>query len=95
MEKNHPVTETVEAERETARFVALFLFGVILFTPLLIAIFDVPKVSVFGIPLLYAYLFASWAVLIALSAWLAQRIMTTTSARSSPANSGSDGLGSG
>ena len=87
MDENHPLTETAEAEREIARFVALFLFGVILFSPLLIAVVDVSGASVFGIPLLYAYLFASWALLIAMSAWLAGKILTPppVKPRSSPA----------
>lgn len=76
MVETHRGTEAAEGERETARFVALFLFAVILFSPLVIAIFDVRGASVFGIPLLYAYLFASWALLIALSAWLARRIVS-------------------
>lgn len=86
MDENHPLTETVEGERETARFVALFLLGVILFSPLLIAVFDVPGGHVFGVPLLYAYLFASWALLIAISAWLAGKITAPAQAkpRSSP-----------
>ena len=86
MDENHPLTETAEAEREIARFVALFLFGVILFSPLLIAVVDVSGASVFGIPLLYAYLFASWALLIAMSSWLAGKILTPppVKPRSSP-----------
>jgi hypothetical protein len=90
VDENHPVTKTAEGERETARFVALFLFGVILFSPPVIAIFDVPGASVFGIPLLYAYLFASWAVLIALAAWLARQIMTAPPPRPR-SSSASDG----
>jgi hypothetical protein len=81
VDDDHPVTETAEAERETARFFALFLFAVILFSPLLVRIFDVPGVSVFGIPLLYAYLFAAWAFLILVAAWLAGKIMTPAPAK--------------
>ena len=84
MDESHPAVETAEAERDTARFVALFLLGVVLFNPLLIAIFDVPGVHVFGILLLYAYLFASWALLIAISAWLARRIVTSPPAPRTP-----------
>ncbi len=86
MDEERPLTETIEGERETARFVALFLSGVILFSPLLIAVFDKPGASVFGIPLLYAYLFASWALLIAMSAWLAGKITAPapTKPRASP-----------
>ena len=84
MDENRPATEPAETERETARFVALFLFGVILFSPLLIKIFDVRGVSVFGIPLLYAYLFAGWALLIAIAAWLAGKIITAPPAKPRP-----------
>ena len=81
MDENHPLTETIEGERETARFLALFVLGVVLFSPLLIAIFDVEGARVFGVPLLYAYLFASWALLIGISAWLAGKITTPPQAR--------------
>lgn len=86
MGDDHPVTETAEAERETARFVALFLFGVILFSPLVVRIFDVPGISVFGIPLLYAYLFAGWALLILIAARLAGRIMTPAPPKPRPSS---------
>lgn len=69
-----PITETAEPERDTARFVALFLLGVVMFTPLLIRVFDAPGSSVFGIPVLFVYLFASWSLLIALAAWLSAKI---------------------
>jgi hypothetical protein len=46
---------------------ALFLLGLVLFNPPLLDIFDVGvEATVFGIPLLYAYLFIAWAILIAL-----------------------------
>lgn len=69
-----PVAEASEPERETARFAALFMLGVVLFSPLLLTIFDRPDATVFGIPLLYFYLFSCWAILVALAAWLSQRI---------------------
>lgn len=47
------------------RFVALFLLGLALFTPPLLAVFS-SDVLVLGIPLLYLYLFGAWAALIAL-----------------------------
>ena len=53
------------------RFLALCLFGVLLFNYPMLALFNVPG-HVFGIPLLYAYIFAAWAGLIALMAWLAE-----------------------
>ena len=49
----------------SARFVALFLLGAVAFNPPLLAVFDVDTL-VLGVPLLYVYLFAAWAVLIAL-----------------------------
>ena len=48
---------------------ALFLLGLVLFNPLVIGIFDAgADARVMGIPLLYLYLFAAWALLIALVA---------------------------
>jgi hypothetical protein len=49
------------------RLVALFLLGVLLFTPPLLGIFNSPA-RVFGIPALYLYLFAAWTLLIVLVA---------------------------
>ena len=54
------------------RLVALFLLGVLLFNYPLLAVFNRPA-EVLGIPVLYAYLFAAWAVLIALVAAIMQR----------------------
>jgi len=47
------------------RLVAVFLLGVLLFNYPLLALFN-RDVSVFGIPLLYAYIFLAWALLIGL-----------------------------
>lgn len=66
--------EVIEPERETAGFIALYLLGVVLFSPLLLSVFDVAGARVAGVPLLFVYLFAAWAVLIALTAWLSRRI---------------------
>lgn len=49
------------------RLVALFLLGVVCLGPPFLLIFDGPA-RVFGIPLLYLYLFAIWALLIVLLA---------------------------
>lgn len=49
------------------RLVALFLFGTFSFSPPLLRVFGVPA-TVFGWPLLTVYVFALWAVLIALLA---------------------------
>jgi len=49
------------------RFVALFILGVLLFTPPFLFIFD-NSATVVGIPVLYLYLFVAWAALIGLMA---------------------------
>ena len=49
------------------RLVAVFLLGVLLFNYPLLALFN-RDASVFGIPLLYAYIFLAWALLIGLLA---------------------------
>ncbi len=56
-------------EWRSERSVALFLLGAIATSPPFLAIFALDAV-VFGIPLLYAYLFAVWAGLIGLLAVL-------------------------
>lgn len=47
------------------RLIFLFLIGYVLFNYPLISLFDLPKV-VWGVPLLYGYIFIVWALLIAL-----------------------------
>ena len=54
------------------RFVALCMLGVVLFNFPVLALFNVGG-SIFGIPILYAYIFAAWALVIALMCWLAER----------------------
>jgi hypothetical protein len=56
----------------TQRLVALFLAGLLLFNYPLLAAFSRPE-FVFGIPVLYAYLFAAWALLIGLLALVVER----------------------
>lgn len=55
-----------------ARLACVFLLGCLLFSFPLIALFNVPG-RVLGIPVLYAYLFCGWALLIALVALLMER----------------------
>ena len=55
------------SSRVGQRLAALFLLGCLLFNYPLLAIFNV-RATVLGIPLLYAYLFCAWALLIALVA---------------------------
>ena len=54
------------------RLVAVFLFGCVLFNYPLFALFNKP-LKVFGIPLLYFYIFCVWALLIGLMAWVIER----------------------
>ena len=59
------------SERKGPRFVALCMLGMVLFNFPLLALFNVPA-TVFGVPVLYAYMFAAWAVLIGLMARVAE-----------------------
>lgn len=61
------MTKTPEWRSE--RTIALFLFGAVAISPPFLAIFALDT-SVFGIPLLYAYLFVVWGGLIGLLAVL-------------------------
>ena len=54
------------------RMIALFILGCLLFNYPLLSLFNLPA-EVFGIPLLYAYIFAAWALLVALMALAAER----------------------
>ena len=54
------------------RLAALFLFGCVLFNYPLLALFN-RSTEIFGIPLLYAFLFGGWLLLIALMAFVAER----------------------
>ena len=54
------------------RLAALFLLGCVLFNYPLLALFN-RAAAVFGIPVLYAYLFGAWMLLIALMALAIER----------------------
>jgi len=58
--------------RKGQRLAALCLLGALLFNYPLLALFNV-RGTVFGIPVLYAYIFAAWAALVALMALAAER----------------------
>ncbi len=65
MPSREPVSEKIGA---------LFLLGLALFFPPLLNVFDAgADITVFGIPLLYFYLFFAWAVLIGLMAFVIER----------------------
>jgi hypothetical protein len=59
---NHP-------ERKGQRLVAACLLGALLFNFPVLALFNVPG-TLFGVPLLYAYMFLAWAAMIALMAFV-------------------------
>ena len=58
--------------RTHERLVALFLLGALLFTPPLIALFNTAT-RFLGLPVLYLYLFGTWAAVIALVALTVKR----------------------
>ena len=55
------------------RVISLFIFGVLIMNFPVMSLFSVDG-FVFGIPLLYAYVFSAWLLLIVLSALLVARI---------------------
>ena len=59
-------------DRRNERLVGLFLLGCLLFNFPLLALFNV-RATVLGIPMLYAYLFVAWGLLIALVAAVVER----------------------
>ncbi|MEO8407102.1 MAG: hypothetical protein ABI476_01565 [Oxalobacteraceae bacterium] len=54
------------------RFAAIFVLGWLLFNYPLLALFSGAD-TWFGVPVLYAYLFAAWALIIGLLAYLAEK----------------------
>ena len=61
-----------ESERRAPRLVALCMLGCLLFNYPILALFNVPG-ALLGIPVLYAYVFFVWALLIALMALAVDR----------------------
>jgi len=62
----------VSEESKGQRFVALCMLGMVLFNFPILALFNVGG-TLFGVPVLYAYIFIAWAALIALMALVAER----------------------
>ena len=58
--------------RRRDRFVGLFLLALVLLNPPLLLLFGSGRM-LFGVPLLYLYLFLAWLLVIALVAWTAER----------------------
>ena len=61
-----------DSESRSQRMIALCMLGCVLFNFPILALFNVPG-TFFGIPVLYAYIFIAWALLIALMAWVIER----------------------
>jgi hypothetical protein len=62
---------TQASEAKGQRLIALFVFGCLLFNYPVLSLFNVPAEAL-GVPVLYAYIFAAWALLIALMAFAAE-----------------------
>jgi len=54
------------------RLAAVFLLGCLLFNYPLLSLFNNPG-EILGVPLLYVYIFAAWAVLITLMAYVIEK----------------------
>ena len=59
-------------ETKAQRLVALCMLGFLLFNYPILALFNQPT-ALLGIPLVYAYIFAAWALVIALMALVVER----------------------
>ena len=55
------------AEKQKSRLIVFFFIGTILFNYPVLYLFSDEKKEIFGIPLLYAYVFTIWALLIGLT----------------------------
>jgi hypothetical protein len=54
------------------RFVAVFLFGCVAFNYPLLYLFNT-RSDLFGVPLLYVYIFFAWAIVVLMLALVAER----------------------
>lgn len=61
-----------EPQKRAPRLVALCMLGCLLFNYPILALFNVPGMLL-GIPVLYAYIFIAWALLIVLMALAVER----------------------
>lgn len=62
----------MKAGQRTARLVALAILGCVLFNYPILALFNRPG-TFFGVPVLYAWIFGAWTVLILLMARAVER----------------------
>ena len=61
-----------DPESRSHRMIGLCMLGCVLFNFPILALFNVPG-TVFGVPVLYAYIFIAWALLIGLMAWVVEK----------------------
>jgi hypothetical protein len=59
-------------ETSAQRLAAICMLGCVLINYPVLALFNQPRL-IFGIPLLYAYMFAAWTLVVALVAFVARR----------------------
>jgi hypothetical protein len=58
--------------RRRDRLIGLFLLALVLLNPPLLMLFGAGD-TVFGLPLLYVYIFVAWLLIIGAVAWIAER----------------------
>jgi hypothetical protein len=58
--------------RRRDRLIGLFMLALVVLNPPLLILFGGDG-TVFGLPLLYAYIFVAWLLIIAAVAWIAER----------------------
>ncbi|HEX9462339.1 MAG TPA: hypothetical protein VGB82_07040 [Alphaproteobacteria bacterium] len=75
--------------RTGERLIAIFLFGCLAIDPPLMAIFRT-EILIAGVPVLFLYLFAVWAVLIGLLALIIERESRSERERNVPDPAASD-----
>lgn len=61
-----------KSSRRGPRLVGLFLLGCLFFSYPMLAVANA-RATILGVPVLYAYLFAAWAILIVLVAYVMER----------------------
>lgn len=61
-----------QSAKRAPRLVALCMLGCLLFNYPILALFNLPG-AIGGIPVLYAYIFTAWALLVALMALVVER----------------------
>jgi hypothetical protein len=62
-------TEVDTEKQKNARLIIFFFVGVLLFNYPILSLFSDKEGEIFGIPILYAFVFSTWAVFIILTAF--------------------------